>query len=49
VAVAVAEALSCSLIQPLAWELLYATGVALKRKKEKKKRHPWSSNCGTVG
>jgi len=31
VAVAVAEALSCSLIQPLAWELLYATGAALKR------------------
>ena len=26
-----------ALIQPLAWELLYATGPALKKKKKKKK------------
>ena len=27
-----------ALIQPLAWESLYATGAALKRKKKKKKK-----------
>ena len=27
-----------ALIRPLAWEPLYATGVALKRKKKKKKK-----------
>ena len=29
---------AAALIQPLAWKLLYATGVALKSKKKKKKK-----------
>ena len=33
VAMAVAQASAPAPIQPLAWELPYATGVALKRKK----------------
>ena len=33
------------LIRPLAWELPYATGVALKRKKKKKKTLPFSPSC----
>ena len=36
VAVAVAVAGKAAPIQPLAWELPYATGVAIKRKKERK-------------
>ena len=35
--VAVAASLIPSLIPPLSWERLYATGVALKRKSKKKK------------
>ena len=30
-------------IQPLAWELPYARGTALKRKKEKKQYNMWES------
>jgi len=30
---------AAALIQPLAWELPYASGVALKRKKKEKKFH----------
>ena len=37
VAVAVAVAGSCSSDRPLAWEPTYAIGVALKRKKKRKK------------
>ena len=40
---AVVEAGSSSPIRPLAWELLYAAGAALKRtkKKKKKKKNLW--------
>ena len=38
VALAVVEAGSCALIQPLAWELPYAADAALKSKKKKKKK-----------
>ena len=34
---------AAALIQPLAWELPYATGVALKRLKKKKRTHPQTS------
>ena len=37
VAVAVAWPAAAALIQPLAWELPHAAGVALKRKKERKR------------
>ena len=37
VAVAVAQATAAVAIQPLAWELPYATGSALKELKKKKK------------
>ena len=36
VAMAVAQTAAAAQIQPLAWELSYATGVAIKRKKKKK-------------
>ena len=36
VAVLLAQAVATAPIQPLAWELLYASGVALKRPKKKK-------------
>ena len=37
-------------IRPLAWELPYAVGVALKSKQaNKQKSVSWSSCCGTVG
>ena len=36
VAVAVVEAGSCSPIPPQAWELPYAAGAALKKKKKKR-------------
>ena len=36
VAVAVAQASATAPIQPLAWDLLYATGAAIKSKKKKK-------------
>ena len=32
---------AAALIQPLAWELPYALGVALKKEKKKKKKHVW--------
>ena len=35
VAMAVAQTAAAAQIQPLAWELSYATGVAIKRKKKK--------------
>jgi len=35
VAVVLQGAAAAALIQPLAWELLYAVGVALKKKKKK--------------
>ena len=42
VAVAVAKALAAAaLIQPLAWEPPYVTGVALKRKKEVTTKTLW--------
>ena len=34
-----------ALIQPLAWESLYATGAALKRKKKKKKIKKKKPQC----
>ena len=37
VAMAMAAAGSCSWMQPLAWELSYAAGVALKKRLKKKK------------
>ena len=37
VAVAVGRLVAMALIQPLAWEPLYATGMAIKRQKKKKK------------
>ena len=33
-------------IQPLAWELLYATGAALKKKREKKKEKLFKNKIG---
>ena len=36
VAVAVAQAIAAALIQPLAWEHVYALGLAIKEKKKKK-------------
>ena len=41
--VAVAVASAAALLQPLAWELPYATGAAIKRKKKKKKEKRKSS------
>ena len=38
--IAVAVAGSCAQTQPLAWEPPYATGAALKGKKEKRKKTP---------
>ena len=38
VAVAVALTDTCTLIQPLAWELPYAIGAAMKSKKQNKKQ-----------
>ena len=35
---AIAVAVAAAWIQPLAWELLYATGAALKRKGKKKEK-----------
>ena len=40
VAVAVVQTKAVALIQPLAWELSYATDVALKRKTETKTKPP---------
>ena len=43
---------AAALIRPLAWELPYAMGVALKRQKDKKrkkrKRKRGSSHCGSA-
>ena len=38
-AIAVAQAAAEALIQHLVWELSYARGAAIRRKKEKKKSH----------
>ena len=38
VAMAVARPAAAASIQPLAWELLYAVGVVLKRKRKRKRR-----------
>ena len=38
VAVAVGRLVAMALIQPLAWEPLYATGMAIKRQKKKKRK-----------
>ena len=44
VAMAVTQVSAAAPIRPLGWELSYATGVAIKKKKKKK-----SSHCGTTG
>ena len=41
IAVAVAVCAPATLIRPLAWELSYAAGMALKRKKKKQRRWMW--------
>ena len=38
-----------ALIEPLAWELPYGTGAALKRHKDKKKEKPVLNCCVTYG
>ena len=38
-----------ALIRPLAWELPYAEGAAIKKKKKERKKEKWSSHCGTAG
>ena len=43
VAMAVAQAPGAAPIQPLAWDLPYATAVAIKRKEKKKKNSETSS------
>lgn len=52
VAMAVAQAPGAAPIQPLAWDLPYATGVAIKRKEKKTVRlqvsgiiHPMNTLC----
>ena len=37
-----------ALIRPLAWELSYAEGAALKKKKDKKKNSPCGENSGST-
>ena len=49
VAVAVMQASSCAPIRPLAWELPYATHVALKEKKKEEKRKKDMEGQFTIG
>ena len=39
---------AAALIQPIAWELPCAAGVAVKRKKRKEKKKKRQGNCGAL-